>query len=348
MTESHAASRGSSPKRVRIQDRAFTMGDLTGINGYHANRALLKQRFAEGGYLLQETPHFLLCTRATAPSTILVHWFAPEEIDADIGNIFMQELKPLGLLTDDHQFGQVFGVVVCSLFPYDVDRALHLYATNTLRRYRTLLQETMPGCLPVDSTIQAFAAVYRRVFQLLVGERFLDAGCSFGFLPLLLAERFPTFEEVVGIDIATESFPIVRSIAQEQHLPQVRFTPADLLADSFLSLGTFDTVTALHILEHFSEQDMYRALSNLLQITSQRLILAVPYEPDEPERAYGHLQLFSREKLERVGTWCVQQMSGQGQITYEACAGGLLLIEHFPAHTKGGCLLKSNPPTSIK
>src|SRR5205809_2643278 len=85
-------------KRVPIRDRACTMGDLTGINGYQANRTALKQRFAEGSYLLQETPHFLLCTREEAPSTILVHWFAPHEIDADLGNTFMQELKPLGLL----------------------------------------------------------------------------------------------------------------------------------------------------------------------------------------------------------------------------------------------------------
>src|SRR5579863_5355585 len=98
MTESRIAHPGASPKRVPIQERAFTMGGITGVNGYHANRALLKQRFTEGGYLLQETPHFLLCTRTTAPSTILVHWFAPEEIDADIGNTFMRELKPLGLL----------------------------------------------------------------------------------------------------------------------------------------------------------------------------------------------------------------------------------------------------------
>lgn len=76
------------------------MGELTGINSYHANRTLLKQRFAEGGYLLQETPHFLLCTPLAEPSTILVHWLAPEEIAADIGNTFMQELQPLGRLAN--------------------------------------------------------------------------------------------------------------------------------------------------------------------------------------------------------------------------------------------------------
>jgi hypothetical protein len=126
----------------------------------------------------------------------------PEEINADIGNRFMQELKPLGLLSDAQQFGQVFAVVIFSLFPYDPQQALQLYAANTMQRYR-----------------------------------------------------------------------------------------------------------------------------NLLQITSQRLILAVPYESDEPEIAYGHEQLFSRDKLEAVGTWCLQQLGGQGRITYEDCAGGLLLIE---------------------
>ncbi len=316
-------------KRVPVQERAFSIGDLTGINGYRANRTLLKQRLTEGGYHLQETPHFLLCTRTAAPSTILVHWFAPEEIDADVGNTFMQELRPLGLLSHPQQFGQVFGVVVCSLFPYDAQHALSLYATNTLQRYRRLLSETSIECCRSDSTINAFASIYRRVFRWRVGERFLDAGCSFGFLPLLIAERFPFLTEVVGIDIETESFSIVRDIAEEQQLKQVQFIQADLLADHFPTLGMFDTVTALHILEHFTESDMYRVLFHLLQITSQRLILAVPYEPDEPESAYGHEQLFSRTKLEAVGAWCVQQLGRHARVSYEDCAGGLLLVERL-------------------
>ncbi len=317
------------PKRVPIQERSFTSGDLTGINGYHANRTLLKQRFSEGGYQLQETPHFLLCTRAAAPSTILVHWFAPEEIDADIGNWFVLELKPLGLLSNAQQFGQAFAAVVCSLFPHDTQRAFHLYATNTLQRYRSLLAGTNSENPLSDSTIHTFAAVYRRVIQLRTGNRFLDAGCSFGFLPLLIAERFPHLDQVVGIDIDTGSFPIVRAIAEEQQLKHVHFTQADLLASDFASIGVFDTVTAIHILEHFNESDMYRVLTNLFQITSQRLIIAVPYESDEPEIAFGHHQLFSRDKLETVGRWCLQHLGGHGRISYEECSGGLLLIERL-------------------
>ena len=72
---------------------------------------------------------------------------------------------------------------------------------------------------------------------------------------------------------------------------------------------------------------MYSALSHLLQVTAQRLILAVPYESDTPEVSYGHLQLFTREKLEIVGMWCVQQVGGAGKIWIEDCVGGLLLLQ---------------------
>jgi len=314
-------------KRIPIRDRACTIGDLIGVNGYQANRASLKLRFAEGGYVLQETPHFMLCTREKGPSTILVHWLAPSEIDADIGNLFMHELKPLGLLSDAEHFGQVFGVVVCSLFPHDPQHALGLYAANTLRRYRSLLGETHTASTLSESTIHNFAAVYRRVFDLQVGERFLDAGCSFGFLPLLMAERFPLLKDVVGVDIETDSFPTVRAIALQHQQHQVRFLQADLLADEVVALGRFETVSAIHILEHFADIEMYRVLTNLLQLTLHRLIIAVPYEQGEPEVAYGHAQLFAPNKLEAVGQWCLEQLGGQGTMSYEECAGGLLLIE---------------------
>jgi 2-polyprenyl-3-methyl-5-hydroxy-6-metoxy-1,4-benzoquinol methylase len=198
-----------------------------------------------------------------------------------------------------------------------------------MQRYRNLLAATSTEYPLSDSTIHTFATAYRRVFQLRAGERFLDAGCSFGFLPLLIAERFPYLTQVVGIDIETESFPTVRAIADEQQLKNVHFTQADLLTGDVSSLGAFDTVTALHILEHFNESDMYRVLTNLLQITSQRLILAVPYETDKPEIAYSHEQLFSRDKFETVGMWCLRQLGGQGRISYKECAGGLLLVERL-------------------
>lgn len=306
------------------------MGDIVGINGYRVNRTLLTQRFTEGGYEAHETAHFLIFTRPEPPSTIIVHWFSPKLVDADIGNYFIQELKPLGFLRHPKDFGNVFGAILYSLFPYDVTKALHLYAINTLQSYRYFL--SICSDVPqTSSTIKSFARVYQRVFELQIGKSFLDAGCSFGFLPLLVAEHFPTLSQCVGIDIMTDPFPIIRRVAKERQLSNVEFFQSDLLSTNFSKLGRFDTVTALHVLEHFTEEDMYRVLVNLLKVSSKRLILAVPYESGMPEQAYGHEQLFNRDKFEAVGAWCLEHLGGMGRVSYEDCADGLLIVERNEA-----------------
>src|SRR5713226_3823251 len=97
----------SQLKKVALKERALIMGNVIGINAHRANRALLKQRFTEGGYRIQETEHFLLFTREQAPSTIVAHWFAPEAIDANIGYYFIEELKPFGIIRCSEDFGNL-------------------------------------------------------------------------------------------------------------------------------------------------------------------------------------------------------------------------------------------------
>jgi len=311
-------------KRVMFQERAYQMGNIIGVNGYRVNRAALEQRLVEGDYLVRETAHFLVATQA-ATLTLVVHWFAPQAIDADLGRYFMEELKPLGLLKAVDDFGAVFGAVVGSVFPHNPDRAWHLFGVNTLERYHRLLM--MPKNAPCwDSPIDVFATLYKRISELAVGDNLLDAGCSFGFLPLVIAERVPTLKTVVGIDLKTDPFPVTRAIAAERHLMNVEFRQADLLAADLSIVGRFDTVTVLHVLEHFSESEMYCVLANLLKVTVRRLIIGVPYEPDEPELAYGHKQLFTPAKLEEVGRWCLEQVQ-DGHMRCEDCAGGLLIID---------------------
>lgn len=333
MAESDTARNNASPKtrKVYLQERAIAAGNVMGINGYRINRTKLCDTLFERGYQLHEKPHFLLFTRAEPPTTIIVHWFTPEEIDADIGDYMMQELKPLGVLVQWQDFANVISAIVCSLFPRDPLCAWHLYAKKTLQRYHHILNSESEVILS-ESAIDTFAKVYRRVYKLQTGKSFLDVGCSFGFLPLLIAEHFG-FDQVVGVDIQADSFAVVRAIAEEWHLANVWFEQADLLADNFHEIGKFDTVAALHILEHIREEDMYCALTNLLKVTSQRLLIAVPYEPGEPEAAYGHEQLFTPFKLASVGQWCLQQLQhlgGAGRVVCEECAGGLLLIEKYP------------------
>lgn len=315
--------------KVYIHERSCAAGRIIAINAHRINLTLLRQRLGEGGYHLHETPHFLLCLRDEEPTTLVMHWFAPEEVDANIGQYFMQELKPFDLLTDPQTYGDLFAAVVCSLAPRDPQNALYLYATNTLRRYRHNLQseKTHSIALAHDAPIDVFSALYRRVYELQKGETFLDAGCSFGFLPLLMAERFSSLRQVVGVDIQTDSFAIMQRLVQERGLTNVSFAQVDLLTDAIGSLGQFDTVTLLHVLEHFTEEEMYRVLTNLLPVVTQQIIIAVPYENDEPEAIYGHKQLFSRSRLEAVGLWCLQNWGGQGRMRYEDCADGLIILE---------------------
>ncbi|MDQ2717485.1 MAG: hypothetical protein M3Z08_21540, partial [Chloroflexota bacterium] len=305
------------PKSVPIQERACTVGHIIGINAYRVNRASLKESLVRQGCQLQETPHFLVGLRPVGP-IVIAHWFALEAIDGDLGGYFIAELKPCGLLPDPQSFGDVFGAVVGSLTPREPQRAWQLFATNTLARYHHLLSTEQHT--PVSSSpVEVFATLYKRVCAWSVGQRLLDAGCSFGFLPLVVGERLPALTTVLGV---------VRAIAEERLLANVQFAQADLLTDDVRNLGHFDTVVALHVLEHFSEAAMYRVLANLLQATPRRLIIAVPYESGEPEPAYGHEQLFSRAKLEALGNWCLDQpqFSG-GRMLYEDCVGGLLLVE---------------------
>jgi SAM-dependent methyltransferase len=324
-------------RQIPIQERAFAMGDIVGVNAYRVRLDTLQRRLSEGGYHIHATPHFMLCRQPRAAPgisnapTLLIHWFAPAAIDSNLGHYMMEELKPPGLLANQQHYGDVLGAIVNSVCPRDPEQAWHLFATNTLQRLRDLMASDHPTHSMPDPTypIEVFAALYRRVQNLCAGASLLDAGCSSGFLPLLLAERLPTLTSILGVDISPAPFAVARTIAQERHLPHVHFKQADLLSDDLAAFPLFDTVTLLHVLEHFSEPPMYHILSNLLRLTARRLIIAVPYEADQPEPAYGHQQLFTREKLLAVGRWCIQQW-GHGSVSYENCAGGLIWVDRNP------------------
>ena len=312
-------------RRVSLQERTLPVGNVVVINGYRVNKATLRKSIEDEGHTISETPHFFVVIRSMFPSVVVIHWFAPAELDARLGDYILQELKPLGVLTDVEDFDAIFGAVVGSLFPHETQQAWYIYTKNTFQHLQDLTYS--PSSLSPGSTLGTFATLYRRVFELQVGKSFLDAGCSSGFLPLLMAEHVPSLSTVVGIDIRPHPFGTARALAEEHNLKNVQFIQADLLDNTSCELGSFDTITLLHVLEHFSERDMYTVLSNLLMVTGQRLIIAVPYEHGTPEMAYGHEQLFSQIKLETIGRWCIEQWDGKGTMQYEDCADGLLVIE---------------------
>jgi hypothetical protein len=121
MSESQPSSGGVrvGTRKISSQERAVLVGDMIVINGSGVNRAVLKQRFAEGGYQARETEHFLLFLREQTPGTVLVHWFTPEELNADIKHYLAYELKPFGLLKKSRDFGDILSGIVSSFFRED-------------------------------------------------------------------------------------------------------------------------------------------------------------------------------------------------------------------------------------
>lgn len=313
-----------SGRTVSLKDRAIRVGNIIGINGYRLQRDSLRQYFTGIGYTIHQTSHFLLCQHISQP-TIVIHWFAPEQMDVNIGYYVTEELKAFGVLTQVDQFDDIFGAILLSLSPHDVEKAVYLFGINTLQRYHELLLSPEKSTLS-RSTLDIFAHLYRRICELHVGNSLLDAGCSFGFLSLLIAERVPSLTRILGLDIQSRPFEVTRQIAQERRWHHVEFCQADLLTTDIKTFGRFDTVVLLHVLEHFTENEMYEILSRLLAVTVRRLIIAVPFEGNTVETMYGHKQLFARNKLEDVGRWCLQQW-GTGQISYEDCEDGLLFID---------------------
>ncbi len=189
---------------------------------------------------------------------------------------------------------------------------------NTLFKLREQIEQPLVPPPPV-SYITPFAAIYHRIFELFVGQSMLDVGCSFGFLPVLLAEREPT-ALLMGCDKSRDAIAFSTDLADKTGIRQVVFTMQDLLDETVHCLGTFETVTAIHVLEHIGERDLPVALTHLLQLASKRLIIAVPY---------GHEQIFTSEKLERWGQWCVENLQESGRYWCEDVAGGLLVVDRL-------------------
>jgi Methyltransferase domain len=285
-----------------------------------------KARLAQQGFQLEETTHFLLARPADTDRVILVHRLLPTEVDNNLVDCLMQELP--GLMTSDQAFGHAMIGVVNSIKPHDPVGAWGIFSLNTLQRFRDYLAENTLQYPP--TTIGACATVYRRLFSLKMGRSLLDVGCACAFWPVLAAEREPDARgSIVGVDTRLDAIHLSQHMATLIDKPDVTCIQLDLLSPQFVEeLHTFDTVTAIHMLEHLPEEQLPLAFEHLLQVTRSRLIIAVPYEA-EATRAYGHEQVFTREKLERWGQWCIASIDGNARYWCEEVAGGLLVVDRF-------------------
>ncbi len=283
-------------------------------------------KYSARGYTINTTAHFVLCQQQASNQNILLHTFHQNDIDADLICFITDELGSFNITPTVRTFGATLFGIIASTFPSPRHQPTiwNYFCLNTLTRLRRQITQSL---LTVDQSpyITPFANIYRRIAELISGQSLLDVGSSFGFFPILMAESMPD-SRIIGCDYNPDAVTLATNLAQASGTQQTTFIMQNMLAADFSDIGYFDTVTAIHLLEHLSEEHIPFALSNLLRVTQQRLIIAVPYE-EQPEAVYGHLQIFTPEKLEHWGQWCREQLQGKGCYSCEEMMGGLLVIE---------------------
>jgi SAM-dependent methyltransferase len=290
-------------------------------------------RLSSRGYRARRTAHFVCCQRRAEGDLVVLHTFDEAMVDEDLSPLVGEELGALGVLRSPADYGDALFAVVASTCPRSLDCPecghLHLdpevvwrrFVVNTLARVGALMSAPRA---PGGSHLALFAAVYGRIAELRVGARLLDVGTNFGVLPMLLCERAGDLE-AVGCDIRSDVVACASEVARVAGAGRASFRVADVLAPDFAAIGRFDTVTAVHVLEHLTDDELPVALRHLLAVTGRRLILSVPYEPAlRPQ--YGHLQRFTPERLPTLGTWCVEALGG-GAFLCEDVGGGFLVVD---------------------
>lgn len=322
------ASERGEPKRTMSRKEGVRVGNLI-VLAQPDRQALnqYRQYLIEKSYQVSETEHFTICRHPSSGQVILLHLFRQEEANADLIGYIENELPSSGIIPSAREFGATLFAVLASMYPAPRDQqAIWLqFCLNSLDALRNQIAHP-PQSAPISvSYIGPFAAIYRRIFELVTGQSLLDVGCSFGFFPVLMAERDHA-KRITASDISVDAINFSTTLANAAQVHNLAFQQIDVLADAFPMLGHYDTVTAIHLLEHLKEEDMPTVLDHLLQVTKKRLLIAVPYE-EQAQALYGHYQAFTPEKLHQWGKWCVQALDSTGRYWYEELMGGLLVIE---------------------
>ena len=317
----------SLPQQAFKRQEAVRVGNVT-VVAQHDKVSFdqYKRQLLAQSYRIHETEHFVICQKPSSHHTILIHSFGQSEINADLIRFIEEELPAFRVIESEKAFGATLFAILASTFsaPRDQPTIWRRFCLNTLEALRDGIAHPYRTLSPT-SYIGPFSAIYLRIFELFTGQSLLDAGCSFGFLPVLMAERYP-HARITGCDNNPDAITFSNDLANVTNANGLTFTLLDVLSEDFPRQESVDTVTAIHLLEHLTEQDLPAALTHLLQVTNKRLIIAVPYE-EEAQGLYGHHQVFTPEKLNYWGNWCIEQLKGEGRYWCEEVMGGMLIIE---------------------
>lgn len=241
------------------------------------------------------------------------HELAPERVDNDLAGLVAEELFAPGWLGGSDLFERVMtGVVVSSAD--DPAAAWELFYRNTLDRLAELehsTEQTRTG--HVEGSLAAYAPVYAYADGLVGPGTVLELGSCFGFLSLRLARRVP----VTASDATANTVRLLARIA-----PRLGLAVDTLICDAARvprPASSYDTVLAIHLLEHLEPDHGAAVLREMQRLARRRVVVAVPFE-EEPTAAFGHVRTFDADDLAELG-----EASGWDWAMHEHHGGWLVL-----------------------
>jgi hypothetical protein len=223
----------------------------------------------------------------TASTTLVVHRLSRSAIDNDIGQLIADEIVGPELVSGPRAFERCFAGIVESTGP-SLHACWRRFYLNTLRALEGADSGEAAG-----GPISTFRRIYQHAAALIRGSAVLDVGSCFAFFPMLLAAHGK--RRVTASDLDPPTVALGQRIAGELGL-RLDFQVADVTRPLPFATGSFDTVSALHLLEHLPAGCTGTVLASLCRAARRRVILAVPLE-SVPDPVYGHRQAFDLDRL---------------------------------------------------
>jgi 2-polyprenyl-3-methyl-5-hydroxy-6-metoxy-1,4-benzoquinol methylase len=237
-----------------------------------------------------ESPHFAVY--ALDDGIAVLHRLEPAAIDNDLAELVAGELIRSRHVVIPRAFKRCFAGVILSSAPSSKE-AWRAFYDNTLSKLQQVASGSYPG--QDSGPIAVFGRIYQHAWALVAGSSLLDVGTCFGFFPLLLQRSDPPFN-IVALDVSAPILELARDAAVSRyHVGTATFVHGDACSLSFAD-GSFDTVSALHLLEHLIPSSASKALQEMCRVARRKVIVAVPME-EELDPAYDHVQRFDRESL---------------------------------------------------
>jgi len=239
----------------------------------------------------------------------LVHHLPPEAIDNDLAGLMAEELFAPGWLSGSDLFERLMTGIVLSMAD-DPAAAWELFYRNTLDR---LERAGEPAAAGASGSLAAYAPVYDHAVSLVGSGPVLELGSCFGFLSLLLASRVP----VTASDVTANTVRLLARMA-----PRLGRRVDTLICDAARVPrpdSSYDTVLAIHLLEHLEPAHGAAVLTEMQRLSARRVVVAVPFE-EEPTAAFGHVRVFTLDDL-----WAVGEASGWHHRAHEHHGGWLVL-----------------------